>query len=93
MGSKADFHNHSTASDGRKTPTELIDLAAANGVRIMALYPGAVDTGIWEGVPGEWDRTGMVPPREVARAVAFALDGDPKAVVEEVHVGPAGGAL
>jgi NADP-dependent 3-hydroxy acid dehydrogenase YdfG len=66
---------------------------AGTGVRIVALYPGAVDTGIWEGVPGEWDRSGMVPPKEVARAVAFALDADPKAVVEEVHVGPAGGAL
>ena len=37
MKAKADFHNHSTASDGRLTPTELIDLAAANGVRIFAL--------------------------------------------------------
>ena len=33
---KADFHNHSTASDGKLTPTQLIDLAAARGVKIFA---------------------------------------------------------
>ncbi len=66
---------------------------AGSGVRIVALYPGAVDTPIWENVPGTWDRSAMVPPEEVARAVGFALDADPRALVEEVHVGPAGGAL
>jgi 3',5'-nucleoside bisphosphate phosphatase len=37
MPSKGDFHNHSTASDGRLTPTQLVDLAARNGVKIFAL--------------------------------------------------------
>lgn len=37
MPSKGDFHGHSTMSDGRLTPTELIDLAYKNGVRIYAL--------------------------------------------------------
>lgn len=32
-----DFHNHSTCSDGKLTPTQLIDLAAARGVRVFAL--------------------------------------------------------
>jgi NADP-dependent 3-hydroxy acid dehydrogenase YdfG len=64
-----------------------------SGVRIVALYPGAIDTPLWEQVPGSWDRAAMVPPEEVARAVLFALDADPRALVEEVHVGPAGGAL
>ncbi|MSP21599.1 MAG: PHP domain-containing protein [Dehalococcoidia bacterium] len=32
-----DFHMHSTYSDGRLTPTELVDLAASRGVRVMAL--------------------------------------------------------
>jgi hypothetical protein len=35
----------------------------------------------------------MVPSREVARALGCALDGDPAALVEEIHLGPAGGAL
>jgi predicted metal-dependent phosphoesterase TrpH len=37
MGSPADLHGHSTISDGRLTPTQLIDLAYKNGVRIYAL--------------------------------------------------------
>ncbi|HSG38343.1 MAG TPA: SDR family oxidoreductase [Thermoanaerobaculia bacterium] len=63
------------------------------GVRITALYPGATDTPIWDQLPGEWNRASMVPPREVARAIAYVLDADPSTLVEEVHLGPAGGAL
>lgn len=32
-----DFHTHSTRSDGRLSSTELVDLAAARGVRVLAL--------------------------------------------------------
>ena len=63
------------------------------GVRLTAVYPGATDTPIWDGVPGTWDRSRMVPAREVARAVESALDADPAALVEEIHLGPVGGAL
>lgn len=63
------------------------------GVRITALYPGATDTPIWDRLPGEWNRASMVPPREVARALGFVLESDPSTLVEEVHLGPAGGAL
>lgn len=63
------------------------------GVRITALYPGATDTPIWDRLPGEWNRASMVPPREVARALGYVLDADPSTLVEEVHLGPAGGAL
>lgn len=64
-----------------------------SGVGITALYPGATDTPIWEGVQGEWDRSRMVPAAEVARALDYALGTDPAALVEEIHLGPAGGAL
>jgi len=64
-----------------------------SGVRITALYPGATDTPIWDRLPGEWNRAAMVPPREVARALGCVLDADPSTLVEEIHLGPAGGAL
>ena len=32
-----DFHNHSTCSDGKLSPTQLVDLAASRGVRVFAL--------------------------------------------------------
>jgi len=63
------------------------------GVRITALYPGATDTPIWDRLPGEWNRAAMVPPREVARALGCVLDADPSTLIEEIHLGPAGGAL
>ena len=63
------------------------------GVRITALYPGATDTPIWDRLPGDWNRAAMVPPHEVARALGYVLDADPSTLVEEVHLGPAGGAL
>lgn len=66
---------------------------AGSGVRLTALYPGATDTAIWEGIPGTWNRAAMVPAREVARAVATALDAEPGTLYEEIHLGPAGGAL
>lgn len=64
-----------------------------SGVRVSALYPGATDTPIWDRLPGEWNRAAMVSPREVARALGYILDADPSTLVEEVHLGPAGGAL
>nr|MDP9122841.1 SDR family NAD(P)-dependent oxidoreductase [Acidobacteriota bacterium] len=66
---------------------------AGSGIRITSLYPGATDTPLWEGVSGDWNRAAMVPAHEVARAVACALDADPRALVEEIHLGPVGGAL
>lgn len=64
-----------------------------SGVRLTALYPGATASPLWDELPGEWNRAVMVPPREVARAVVHALDADPTTLVEEIHLGPAGGAL
>jgi predicted metal-dependent phosphoesterase TrpH len=45
---RADFHNHSTASDGKLTPTQLVDLAAKNGVRVFALTDHDSTEGIAE---------------------------------------------
>jgi NAD(P)-dependent dehydrogenase (short-subunit alcohol dehydrogenase family) len=66
---------------------------AGSGVRLTAIYPGATDTPIWDGIPGTWERGLMVPPAEVARALGGALDADPRALYEEIHLGPARGAL
>lgn len=66
---------------------------AGSGVRLTSIYPGATDTPIWEGVAGDWNRSAMARPQEVARAVAFALDAERGTLCEEIHLGPAGGAL
>ena len=48
MVSKGDFHCHSTASDGVLSPAELIKLAYAQGVRVMALTDHDSTEGIAE---------------------------------------------
>jgi predicted metal-dependent phosphoesterase TrpH len=37
MTSRADFHSHTNASDGRLTPTQLVDLAVRMGVTVLAV--------------------------------------------------------
>ena len=51
MTSLGDLHLHSTISDGRLTPTELVDLAYKNGVRVMAL----TDHDIVDGLPAAFE--------------------------------------
>jgi NAD(P)-dependent dehydrogenase (short-subunit alcohol dehydrogenase family) len=63
------------------------------GVRVTTLFPGATDSPLWDDLPGDWNRALMVPPREVARAVVNALESDPSTLIEEIHLGPVGGAL
>ena len=62
-------------------------------VRVTEIYPGATDSPLWETVPGTWDRSAMIAPEAVAQALVFALDADPSASVEEVHLQPRGGNL
>jgi len=62
-------------------------------VRITEIYPGATDSPLWESVPGEWNRTAMMAPEAVARALVWALDADPSANIEQIHLQPRGGNL
>lgn len=45
---KADFHNHSTASDGKLTPGQIVALAASRGVKVFALTDHDSTQGIRE---------------------------------------------
>ena len=78
MGSKADFHCHSTASDGRLSPTQLVDLAAKSGVRILALTDHDSTEGIAEALAAASKYAGftLVPGVELSTDI----EGD------EVHV-------
>ncbi|MEX1022972.1 MAG: PHP domain-containing protein [Dehalococcoidia bacterium] len=46
--STGDFHCHSNRSDGTRSPADLVDLAAANGVRVLALTDHDTLAGIEE---------------------------------------------
>jgi NAD(P)-dependent dehydrogenase (short-subunit alcohol dehydrogenase family) len=48
------------------------------GVRVSTVFPSATDTAIFDGVPGDWDRSTMKKPEDVAEAIwaAYGADGD-----------------
>src|SRR3990170_4775383 len=75
---KADFHNHSTASDGRLTPTQLVDMAAGRGVRIFALTDHDSTEGIAEAMVAAARHPGffLIPGVELSTDI----EGD------EVHI-------
>jgi len=50
------------------------------GIRVINIYPGAINTDIWDDIPGEWNFDNMMTPEVVGDAVKFALDS-PQAVL------------
>ena len=63
------------------------------GLRVVNLLPGAVDTPFWNGIDGDWDRSKMLLPADVAEAARAAIRMPAGALVEEIRLGPAGGSL
>jgi short-subunit dehydrogenase len=63
------------------------------GIRVLALIPGAVNTDIWNQFWPEAPREKMISAEDVARAVVLALSMPANTAVDEIRMGPAGGAL
>ena len=57
------------------------------GIRVINIYPAATATGMWDGISGEWSAEAMMPPEEVAEAVAYGLCRPASVLVESIHVG------
>lgn len=55
------------------------------------VYPGATDTSIFDGVPGDWDRSTMNRPEDVAEIVWRAFISPPEADVNDLEVPPPSG--
>jgi predicted metal-dependent phosphoesterase TrpH len=70
VGSTADLHSHSTISDGRLTPTQLIDLAASRGVRIMSL----TDHDIVDGLPEAFEAAARHPGFTLIPGIEMSTD-------------------
>jgi predicted metal-dependent phosphoesterase TrpH len=95
MASRADFHCHSTASDGILSPAELVKLAYEQGVRIMALTDHDSAEGVAEArrageryqdftlIPGVEMGTD-IPGAEV-HVLGYFLDPDDPALQETLH--------
>jgi NAD(P)-dependent dehydrogenase (short-subunit alcohol dehydrogenase family) len=58
------------------------------GIRVSTVYPGATDTSIFDGVPGDWDRSRMNRPEDVAEVVWRAYRAGPEEDVDDLDVPP-----
>jgi NAD(P)-dependent dehydrogenase (short-subunit alcohol dehydrogenase family) len=63
------------------------------GIRVTAVIPGAVDTSLWDSVPGEWNRASMLQPDDVARAIVRLVEDPDYLSTDEVALGHIAGAL
>ena len=63
------------------------------GLRVITVTPGAVDTPLWDAAGADFDRSRMLTPGDVAEAVYGALTFSASAVQDEVIVMPADGVL
>jgi hypothetical protein len=70
MPSTADLHMHSTISDGRLTPTALVDLAYKNGVRRMSL----TDHDIVDGLPEAFEAASRHPGLTLIPGIEMSTD-------------------
>ena len=70
MPSIADLHTHSLISDGRLTPTALVDLAYRNGVRIMSL----TDHDIVDGLPEAFAAAEKYPDMTFIPGIEMSTD-------------------
>ena len=65
----------------------------AEGIRVIALLPGATDTEIWNLLWPDAPRKKMMSPETVARAVVSALLLPENSTVEELRILPTAGTL
>ena len=65
----------------------------SEGVRVGVLVPGAVDTPLWDSIPGSPERSRMLRPADVARAAVLMASLPPGAALEELTLLPQGGIL
>jgi len=63
------------------------------GIRVLALLPGATDTEIWQQFWPDAPRERMVSTDAVAGAVLLAVNAPANTAIEEIRIGPTGGAL
>lgn len=68
---------------------------SAHGIRVVTLFPGAVNTPIWDSdtVHANFDRSAMLSPETVAQTVLHTALLPPNAVISHLTITPAQGAL
>ncbi|MEA5565430.1 SDR family oxidoreductase [Anabaena sp. UHCC 0399] len=67
----------------------------AHGIRVTTIFPGSVNTSLWdtETVHADFDRSQMLTPEIVAQSILHTALLPPQAVIDELILMPSGGAL
>jgi short-subunit dehydrogenase len=76
---------------GLKAATEaLAEEQRSNGIKVLGIYPGAVDTTIWDSLDlqDNPNREGMLNPEDVAKAVLYALNQPAGVFVSDITLQP-----
>ena len=60
--------------------------AQPHGIRVSAVLPGAVDTGLMEALRPDLDKALLMKPEDVADAVLFLLSLSDTAAVDEIYI-------
>jgi NAD(P)-dependent dehydrogenase (short-subunit alcohol dehydrogenase family) len=63
------------------------------GIRVLALLPGATDTEIWSQFWPDAPREKMISAATVAEAVLHAVSAPANTAIEEIRIGPTAGVL
>ena len=71
----------------------LAEESRAHRIRVGVLVPGAVDTPLWDAVPGAPERARMLAAEDVARAAVLMATQPPGAALEELTLMPVEGIL
>ena len=67
--------------------------ARAHGVRVIAVFPGATETEIWDEDSRAKNHDRMMQPEDIAEAIVFALKSPHRALVEEIILRPIQGDI
>lgn len=65
----------------------------ANGIRVTAICPGAVNTELWDTINANFDRQTMLTPEIVAESIVYTALLPKQAVVDELTLMPSAGVL
>lgn len=67
--------------------------AREHNIKVTAILPGTVNTPIWDDIGGDFDRSKMMPPEDIAQAVLAACKQSEKTSIENIIIRPAAGNL
>ncbi len=66
-----------------------------NGIRVTAIYPGSVDTPLWDQqqVQADFDRSAMLTAEAVAESILYSANAPQTVTIEELTIMPSAGTF